>query len=1235
MSEKLHKIFGRYSVLDAAISLFTSSLWLPNIASPIKHIYLTAVFVSMNPKFFSKKDQIKCYGDFKEFCETLYKAVPNFPIMEDCVPEIDWGDVKFHHREKNYRIFYGCEIENIYDYLELFRILHEGHDENYIDITGRSPMDELELCLELQDHIIASIKTQPDPNSVDILPGHIEVPSEEFWKETSEFYSNFKLKEFTKKFADQMSADWGTVPEELLQKGKFEGAVFTGKLLPHMFLRAKNQFYPILPRRFSYILFNQWGSIIRKFYDKLDKQSSYVVKISEELYKFVLERFDEKDYFPFVCALTTDNKPHEVIFPFGFKSRDRIILVYITPPTISPHMVSDHLTRVTPKIKEALSLISSKPNKLMLILKNQVVESRTTIKPELLVVTPLVSTETILFDVPPELPGKKTSMDQFLAMADELNSGNELASFFDFLDRIEVVAGNPLASLADKYAAYKDSLGTLIEGAIEPDLIMLDPHGGSDYRFRSLKNFWEKYPDTYFSIHPRNWKITRETDSRIGLESKSSFGKMICSQVLNTIVSMTAPFPDMTHDQSLIASILMHCADYYLHLYKDVKEHRFFSTHDRLHVIFFPSSFIKRKEFNQLQHLNPGKNLWKADIIKLKPRLFGIRLVFNAEGATKDFEEITSNQIELDLLKEILFQLNTVTPDPNFSEIETALDEFAGQGAKCVRILRREKLAAFPEFVRPCKPGLADSRTARKRIAEIAKETGFTKGNYAHGEAKDKLNTLKTALVNEINMEVKALDYTKALPLSIARIDALTNEIEVQRFMAKGSGELEVDYDRAEILNVQENDYIRHYRSYQYLIEKLVQIQPEGKEELGSEKCKYLLELIRGLRAFQDSSDYLHYGVVEMRMSVRHDLVIGLHQEGEMKEKARKFGEERIQIRLGQKGNSDDGILVPEVSLERFLDDLNSAFFEDFGFKFENMFKILRLFTNWPKYQNNTEEATSYSATIEEITETSLHGFQDLTRDEIRLIINFLMLRSEDILLVLDQHEECSDIPVWEINKRPARYTLRPLVLIGDYYHWGAHSAEKSTITWSAGVGSGKLPVDVEGKATRKVLEKIRLLFGNALADKTHEVVSRYTQYTRKNVKLHKIDLRAGHPKELGDYDNLVFFPERNAVLNIECKSIPQVRCIKDARRLRDRIFGSPDKKDGYFSQISARQEYLQKNLKSIGEALGWPLDSEYPPRIIAVFLTQDSDWWTKYPPRDVNAEFVQIKLLEDFIDGL
>ncbi len=601
MPEQPHSLFGQYSILDVATSLFVSSLWLPNIASPTKHTYLTAIFASADPKLFSRENRIKSYEDFRQLCENLYGAVPDFSGMEDFVPEIDWGDIKFHHRERNYRIFYGCEIENIYDFLELFVVLHSGHDKEYASIVGRSPMDELENCLRLQDHIITSLKTQPDPDSIDISPGHIEIPSEEFWEEASGFYSSFNPEGSLKKFAEKMSVDWGDLPEELLRQGKFEQAAYTGDLLPCMFLHAGVRFYPILPRRFSHVLFNQWGSIIRKFYDSLDEKSSCSARIHEELYGFILKRFGKKDCFPFVRALTTEGKPHEVLFPFAFPSRDKIILVYITPPMINPQAVTDHMKEAAPKINEAISLISSEPNRLALTLKGEILEYKKQIKPELLVLIPLVSIEMVAIGLPLTFTGGKlASLNQFLAMVDEINDRNDLAGFFNFLDEIEKVAVNPFISLMDKYAEYKYSLGVPIEGAVEPDFIILDPHGGSYYRFRSLKKFWEEYPDIDFATHPRSWKVTHETDSRIVLESRSSHEKIICSRVEDTDVSIVAPFFELTHNEALIAIALMQCAEYYLQLYEEPKEHRFFRTHARLHIIFFPHSLITRGEFRHL-----------------------------------------------------------------------------------------------------------------------------------------------------------------------------------------------------------------------------------------------------------------------------------------------------------------------------------------------------------------------------------------------------------------------------------------------------------------------------------------------------------------------------------------------------------------------------------------------------------------------------------------------------------
>jgi len=106
-TEALAKLFRKYSIEDVAKSIFVSNMWLPNISSPVKHQLLTAVFASMKPEEFSPKDRIKSYDDFRKFVEKVYELIPPFPLLEDYVPTPDWGEVKFHHGERNYRIFYG------------------------------------------------------------------------------------------------------------------------------------------------------------------------------------------------------------------------------------------------------------------------------------------------------------------------------------------------------------------------------------------------------------------------------------------------------------------------------------------------------------------------------------------------------------------------------------------------------------------------------------------------------------------------------------------------------------------------------------------------------------------------------------------------------------------------------------------------------------------------------------------------------------------------------------------------------------------------------------------------------------------------------------------------------------------------------------------------------------------------------------------------------------------------
>ena len=126
----IRSVLCEYSLKDVALSLLVSSLWLPNIASAVKYQLLYAIFLSTARNKFSKKDKVRTYNDFKSFLNRIYSFLPEFPWIEDYVPEPDWGEIRFHHRDRDYRIFYGNEIGNVYDYLMLFHEREVKRKEN-------------------------------------------------------------------------------------------------------------------------------------------------------------------------------------------------------------------------------------------------------------------------------------------------------------------------------------------------------------------------------------------------------------------------------------------------------------------------------------------------------------------------------------------------------------------------------------------------------------------------------------------------------------------------------------------------------------------------------------------------------------------------------------------------------------------------------------------------------------------------------------------------------------------------------------------------------------------------------------------------------------------------------------------------------------------------------------------------------------------------------------------------
>ena len=1233
----------KYSVEDVALALFVSNIWLPNISSTVTHQLLTTIFATIKPENFSTENSIKTYDDFKEFLSKIYELVPSFPSLEDFIPELDWGEIKFHCDKKNYSMFYGNELSNVHEYLMMFQMIYEPYDDGYLKHLQRSPSTELKHCLILQEKIIQGITGQPNRDDLDISPGNLEIPPIDFWENAQAFYSNFNPEKIVpESFINDFSINLGEYQKEALKYESFGDKVFNGTLIPAFFLKHESRFFTILPRRYSSILFDHWVEIFREYSEKIEpEKGKYTLRLGAKLHQYIKGRISNEGLFQMVSAVTPEGRPCKTIFTTSFISDNKLILIYLTEPTLNSKNTEKELKKITPELKKALKLIAHQPTTLALHLDRQNVQfqsksNQSSVEPLILIVVPQVSTQLEPFSLPKNLPGRVMYLDSFLGIIDELDRDVTLPDFFTYLDEIKSKTFMGL-SMLDIFASFKDSYGTLIGGALEPDFIVIDPHWGTASRYKSLAEFWKVYPEIDFFDHPRTWKLKKETATRLRLEARGYFGSAIHSKFgKKTNAFFTAPFEEMNFPQGNLSNLLMECLEDSMSRSQSIfKNHKFFDQCDRLQIIFFPISIVKENDkFRHVRHLDEIEKYWRSDIFWLKNDTYGIRVVFDENEVQNALSKAQDCSIEVDILIEILRLLNKMVPDPQFQSIIESLEK-TRSGKPRFKMFAIDKPASFPELINPLKPKPVHFKRAKKRIAELARQLNISEGEYSLNDAKRTLNNLRDAIVGEINTEVSEYDYKKAITFLLARVDALNYDYERRRYKIEQGLEHEIDYQPETEHAEQHTEFLKTHKAYRYLIEKFVQIEPTGNKTLGTEKFQYLIALIDWLHVFYTASDNLHYGLFPVGMKLDTDYLVEVVYDNEMEVKDKSFGEMMSKLELGLIGNPDDRVVSPRP-VEEFMDALDAAFIRDLGFSYKTMGNVLQILSFWPVYAEDVEESTNYSATGNDIEEACIKAIIDkCTSDEIEKIIDFLTLKKDDVIRILGQEDPCDDLPVWEHKKRYARYNLKPLIKIGDCFYWGPYSTRRSGMIWLGITSSDTLPADLRSKSIEEVLSSEKKLIEDALTDKTHEIVKRSTPYLRKNLELHKLKPKWSYPQELGDYDTLSYHQKSNIVLCIECKDILQPYCLKDARRLREKIFGRPGKTQGHFEQINKRIEYLKKHIIDICTALEWPVDNQNPPKILSVYLSRRTFWWTHFPPEKIETEFVRIDLLSDFINDL
>ncbi len=937
--ENLKDLLTQYSFDDLAKCFFVLNMWLPNIASPIKSQYLYVTLESIFDKL-SAENKIANYGDFKEFTERLLLIIPSFPMIEDYIPDNDWGEIKYYINKKFYKVFYGGDLSNPYDFYYSFEVIHKGFEGYYLEKLGRSPIKELEFCLGIQDKIITGIGIQIQDKR-DIELGNFSLPTEAFWQATTAFLDSFDpTLEFSLDLVNEYTRDLDTTaPQELASEEEFLNRAHNGKNCFYFFLKKSGKLFPALPRKYLAVVYDKWGSILSDQYPSIVKEvKHYELKIGMRLYHFIKQRAPEEEIF-FICsAIQDDLGPHKTTFTTAFLSKNKLVVIHVLPIPTSDTTQQKILESLIPELKEAQELLAKPPVRLGLHGEGRMVQfesskgAESAPEPLIITVLPHFTTDYEMTFQPNELIGEVIGLDQFLGVLDEIEELGELADFFDYVESMRASSTLfPLASHLDCFGSFRDSNSILIPGADSPDMVMLDPHWGTNFRYSSLVKFWEVFPEDNFFGHPRSWFVEERTmiEGVSTLRSKNYFGYFYYCLLGNTSFFINSPVHALNFEQGKISDFLMRSFADAMVLYKDyIQELSFTETSQKLRALFFPASLVEKDhDFAHLSHLMPSEgNLWIMDITRLRRDYFGIRIVFDDQKVLEVFNDAKDRAVQIELLISVLRKINSAFNDPSFAQVEGRLQSEKAKKNR-YRFFSLRKQVSFPELAGYTEPETREFKAADKKIAELGKANEIIPGKYEGKEAKEKIDLLKDALISYIDSEVREFDFKTSLPILIGNIDALTADHESNKAQVKNSLDQEVDYERYVNLSRDKQVFLQNQKNNSYLLEKFVQLQATGAKELSRIEHSSLLALVDRLLMLYAISDFLHYGIYLATIEIEGDFLVNIDYGADIGKMQMELAQEQAKINLGIIGNQNDRLPKP-TDFEPYINELGAALLE-------------------------------------------------------------------------------------------------------------------------------------------------------------------------------------------------------------------------------------------------------------------------------------------------------------------
>ncbi|QLR04871.1 hypothetical protein [Providencia rettgeri] len=1206
-------LFRRYSFNDIYQSLNISDLWLPNISSMFKHCLAMYCCISLEEQDFNQNDQISNYNDFKVLIGNLYNLLPNNPMVEDFIPEIDWGEIKYQWDDKQYKILYGGAVERITDFIDAFRLSHS---------TDTNALLQLEQSLKLQNYLINSISSNNFDESVKLRPGTIHLPDEKFWIESRKIISeiNTHINSSEYDIDSNLVCSLNNI-NQFNSNYAFFDAFTQGKALPFNFIKKNEIFLPLSIR--------QMPGVIIDHYDTPCDLST----LNEQLKSYINLRF--KSNFPFIFKIgnPTKNPPvldHEFFSVWNFGEK---IIFFTTFDRESPKSLILLEINIQRYIESAEWHLISTENTFGMKIENSKKVQPKFKNIHIVAVSNNVSTVNgfIGFDSQPH--SMVFDLATFCTVFDSLSTDEEFLQFIEF-DKQNKKKVFGFSSLNDRFFAFRNTHSVLEQGAITYHNVMLDPHTGSNGRFDYLKNYWLHIPKNT-PTNLKKWEFKSEYEGNIKLYAKNYAAMSWSTEILTCSVHCYSDFKTLIKEQreksAHINELFLECLCDAFSQRKDQLKDSFLINFSRItfHILPDPQSYL---ELEERSPLIKQEIITSANLLKYRKHdeqgLLDIGLFINLKAFCYLLKSSSGANAQVEILIEVLAKIVDITKNSIESKIINELNE-TRKWPKRVQ-LTHETQPFDSHNSKPIEPTSTQYLHARKQLALLFKSNNIEPGRYELTEAKEIINEISNQYKDIIYYKIHNIDHDLLLKFSLVNHDAYISENYIQNTRLKLSLQHEVTYNREERFTEIKNNFIRNSKNYRYLIEAIKSSENKNNKWFSEDSALYLIAHIDWLLVLYEASDTLHNDIEVGGLNIDSEYIPEIFYNPTRKDAEVEFTNEQANYHLSREGISSEDEVTSSLFDGNF-DPIDKVFQTDLSFKFSQLLTILDILSNWASYTKIAPQPI-YQDNLENIENKCNEILVDTNLDEIRKILSFLILDGSKVKRLLGKDTLEFDVPVSDHNKREHRLNIRPIIELADgNLIWGPAACHRSLTIWFNHIANGYLPADFNWKSVNSYVRKLKEGVEKELEVRAGEVTKRFIKLTERGIDLRKRFLKEDVP-DIGDFDVLAYIPEKNIWINLECKYNKPYYCLKDMKRLRNTVFLGEGTRQSHISKIQKRAEYLENNLEYVRGLLKWPESScQHSPQILNLYISINTYWWFRNPPIQVDINFIQIDALDNW----